>query len=275
MDFDGTLKPFGGAVSPEDTETLDLLGRAGAVRAVATGRSISVFERDREPAFHIDYLISSSGLATSRYGPEGPGELIRSRSFTGEETRLAVELALRTGLGLVLALAPPENHRFLFRPPSSGPPLPGFAARVRNAGDDARPWDGRPEGSFAQLIAMGEPAFIRETMAAFNREAPGLSTVLSSSPYLDGSLWLEVFPAGVSKGLAAAELAASLGLGPGDAVALGNDYNDEDLLRWAGRAYVSSEAPEELRSLFPNMPPAGQAPLAHVAGRLIPGIRGL
>jgi hydroxymethylpyrimidine pyrophosphatase-like HAD family hydrolase len=269
-DFDGTLKPFGEGVSPEDTLALSELAGLGVKRVVATGRSIETFERDRDPAFVIDYLISSSGLATSRYGPEGPGELLASRAFTADEARLAIGLAREAGYGFFLALPPPETHRFRWHPPAGVPPS-CFSARIRYSGANASPWDGDEGLPVAQLLVMGEPGPMREVEAAFRKRAPGLSAVHSSSPYGDGALWLEIYPPGVSKGAAAEALAASLGLTAADAVAMGNDYNDEDLLKWAGRAFVSSEAPESLKSLYHNVPPAGQAPLAKVAGLLIPG----
>ncbi|MDR3153069.1 MAG: HAD hydrolase family protein [Deltaproteobacteria bacterium] len=273
MDFDGTLKPFERAVSPEDIETLATLGRLGAVRAVATGRSIRSFVRDWDPAFEIDYLITSSGLGTSRFGPDGPGELLESHRFTEAEAALAVDLARSLALGFFLALPPPETHRFFYQPPK-GPAPACFEARIRHSGGDASPWDSRSAFPLAQLLIMGEPAVMRKAEERFFNEAPRLSSVMSSSPYGDGAFWLEVYPPGVSKGRAADALAASLGLGPEDAVAMGNDFNDADLLRWAGRAYVSCEAPETLRSLYPNAPPAGKAPLAAVARLLVPGFPG-
>jgi hydroxymethylpyrimidine pyrophosphatase-like HAD family hydrolase len=270
-DFDGTVKPFGEPVSPADIEALAALGRLGAVRAVATGRSIHTFMRDWPRDMELDYLISSSGLAVSRFGPEGPGELLSSREFTPEQARQAVDAAEDAGLGFFAALPPPETHRSFYRSPP-GPAPTCFGQRVAHSEGHAVPWEGMEGLRLAQLVVMGDPPRVREAEGLFRRRCPGLSTVVSGSPYGDGALWLEVYPQGVSKGRAAAGLADSLGLGPEDAVALGNDFNDQDLLEWAGRAFVSSEAPEALRSLFRTAPPAGRAPLAYVAGRLVPGL---
>jgi hydroxymethylpyrimidine pyrophosphatase-like HAD family hydrolase len=246
------------------------LGELGAVRAVATGRSIRAFVRDWDPAFGIDYLISSSGLAVSRFGPGGHLDLLSARKFTASQASKAIGIAGSAGMGFFLALPPPETHRS-FWSRGGGPALSCFEARILHSRGDSVPWDGTAGRTLAQVLVMGEPSRAREAEARFRAEAPELSVVVSSSPYGDGALWIEIYPPGVSKGKAAAALAASLGMSAPDAVALGNDFNDEDLLEWAGAAFVSSEAPESLKSRFPSMPPAGRAPLAYVASRLVRG----
>jgi hydroxymethylpyrimidine pyrophosphatase-like HAD family hydrolase len=45
-------------------------------------------------------------------------------------------------------------------------------------------------------------------------------------------------------------------------VASGNDHNDRDLLAWAGRAFVTRDAPRDLVELYPTMLPAGEGGLA-------------
>jgi hydroxymethylpyrimidine pyrophosphatase-like HAD family hydrolase len=269
-DFDGTVKPLNGPVSREDILAVQELGRLGAVRAVATGRSIKTFLRDWDPLFEIDYLISSSGLAISRFGPEGHAALLSSHQFTPSQAEAAVAVARSAGMGFFLALPPPETHLTFWQKPPSGTVPSCFEARILHSGGDTSPWDGDGGRTLAQVLVMGAPPQVRVAESRFRSETPDLSLVVSSSPYGDGALWLEIYPAGVSKGIAAATLAASLGIPAQDAVALGNDYNDEDLLAWAGTAFVSSDAPETLKILYPGMPPAGQGPLANVAGRLVP-----
>ena len=42
-------------------------------------------------------------------------------------------------------------------------------------------------------------------------------------------------------------------------MAFGNDYNDSDLLAWADQAYVTQEAPPELRALYQQVAAPAQA----------------
>jgi hypothetical protein len=64
---------------------------------------------------------------------------------------------------------------------------------------------------------------------------------------------VEIFPAGVSKGNAAEWIALKEGLGRSNALALGNDYNDLDLLEWASGRYVVANAPASLRERYPSV----------------------
>ena len=76
----------------------------------------------------------------------------------------------------------------------------------------------------------------------------GLNVVRTTSPLDHRSTWIEIFPGGVSKSAGAAWLAARHALDAGDVVAVGNDWNDCDLLAWAGCSFVVGNAVAELRA---------------------------
>lgn len=71
----------------------------------------------------------------------------------------------------------------------------------------------------------------------------GFSVILATSPLDHESAWVEVFPRGVCKSRSAQWLASRLGIEQKDVAAVGNDYNDQDLLEWAGQAFVVENAP--------------------------------
>ncbi len=74
------------------------------------------------------------------------------------------------------------------------------------------------------------------------------------------SAGFEVLPPGVTKGAAVASLAASLGVHARNALAVGDDLNDLEMLQWAGRALAVHGAPAPLRQAadqtLPNTPHA-------------------
>jgi hydroxymethylpyrimidine pyrophosphatase-like HAD family hydrolase len=75
--------------------------------------------------------------------------------------------------------------------------------------------------------------------------------VIRSTSPLDGkSIWIEIFPKTVSKGLAAAWLCQRLGCDPANVIGIGNDYNDIDLLNWTQHSFVVENAPYELKQKF-------------------------
>ncbi len=59
---------------------------------------------------------------------------------------------------------------------------------------------------------------------------------------------MDVLPLGCSKGAALARLAERRGLEPGQVMAIGDNFNDVEMLTYAGRAAVmANSAPEVLR----------------------------
>jgi hydroxymethylpyrimidine pyrophosphatase-like HAD family hydrolase len=80
-----------------------------------------------------------------------------------------------------------------------------------------------------------------------------LSLIRATSP-LDGhSIWIEAFAPDVSKSRAAAWIAHVRGMAQANTLAIGNDYNDWDLLRWVGRAAVVHDAPAAMRCEFASV----------------------
>ncbi|HDJ32667.1 MAG TPA: HAD-IIB family hydrolase [Bacteroidetes bacterium] len=78
----------------------------------------------------------------------------------------------------------------------------------------------------------------------------GVRVIRSTSPISGEWFWMEFFHPRVSKGAAAAWLSDHLGIDRERTLALGNDYNDVEMLEWAGHAYIVEDAPEELKALY-------------------------
>jgi len=60
---------------------------------------------------------------------------------------------------------------------------------------------------------------------------------------------LDLLPPGVSKGWALERLAARLGVDRKETMAIGDNWNDVDMLEWAGQAVLMSNASQELRTM--------------------------
>ena len=67
-------------------------------------------------------------------------------------------------------------------------------------------------------------------------------SIVRSSDHL-----VEIIGKGVSKAASAALLCREYGLGMEDAIAFGDSYNDEELLRAAGKGFLMGNAPEDLK----------------------------
>jgi len=77
-----------------------------------------------------------------------------------------------------------------------------------------------------------------------------LNVVLTTSPLDHRSRWIEIFPPTASKSQAAEWLRARHGVAHDDVLAVGNDYNDRDLLEWARHAFVVANAAAPLKDRY-------------------------
>ena len=69
------------------------------------------------------------------------------------------------------------------------------------------------------------------------------------------SVGLEVLPPGVTKGAVVSELAKRLGVRAAEAVAVGDDLNDLEMLDWAGRGLAIQGSPEPLLNVADDVIP--------------------
>lgn len=245
-DLDGTLLMRGRPFDSADLQTLHALGAHGVVRAIATGRALATAKKVIPAEFPIDYLIFSSGAGIVDWRSQ---ELLVSHALQPNETELAVRVFMAHELDFMLHAAIPEQHTFEFH--RTGKENADFERRLSRYARDGRMLEQtdvrRPASQLLAVSSLGDPAEPYETV---RRELPELSVIRATSP-LDGhSMWIEVFARGVSKSQAAAWIAHARGIAPEATWAIGDDYNDWDLLRWAGRAAVMLDAPATMRSEF-------------------------
>jgi Cof subfamily protein (haloacid dehalogenase superfamily) len=80
---------------------------------------------------------------------------------------------------------------------------------------------------------------------------------------------LDLLPRGVSKGWALQRLAVRLGVDRKETLAIGDNWNDVDMLEWAGQAWIMGNAAQELRTMakvngWKQAPPNDQDGVAQV-----------
>ena len=249
-DLDGTLLGSDHTLGPRDAAALRRLGRAGVVRVVATGRSLRAAERVLAPGFPIDYLVVSSGAGVLEWHSR---QLLREHRFEAAEGERVTRVLHGLGVDFMAHAPVPDDHRFRYIRARGA--NPDFERRVGRYDEFATRWevsDGggiAPSGAACQFVAIvgGDEAHIVDRARA---ALPGFEVVRSTSP-LDGrSIWVEVRPPGVGKARAVAWLAARHLLDAARTAAVGNDYNDSEMLAWSANAFVVGNAPPELRERF-------------------------
>jgi hypothetical protein len=248
-DLDGTLFQSNHQVSPLNLQALELLGREGILRVIATGRNLYSARKALPVGFPVDYLVFSSGAGIMEWTGQ---RLLRAVSMDRDQVRRAFAVLAGSGLDFMLHRPIPESHCFLYYRRSLLP-NPDFEARLTvyapfaEAGEIAQV----PEAPACQFVVVEPPEARPSAYESLRAELCGFTVIRTTSP-LDGqSRWIEIFPPQVSKSQAAAWLARHRRVERGGILAVGNDYNDLDLLEWAPKAFLVGGCSPELLGRFP------------------------
>jgi Cof subfamily protein (haloacid dehalogenase superfamily) len=271
IDVDGTLLPdIGRALTPRVGRALKAAQEAGITVAIATGR---------RPAFTVP-LLTGHGLRADTPLLACNGALVRT---LGGEVIEDCLLPSRVARGLCGLLRPFGALVFTFDRPGRRDLVLEDLAQVherialwveanRNEievvkpledalkdGDD--PIQGLVAGSLSQIRAAEEAVKASEWSAS-------CACARTAYPARDMAI-LDLLPAGVSKGRALQRLAARLGVERKETMAIGDNWNDVDMLEWAGQGVIMGNAAADLRALgklrgWEQAPPNGQDGVAVV-----------
>ena len=99
----------------------------------------------------------------------------------------------------------------------------------------------------AQLAVAGRGSSMHELKAELAEYGDRIGVILSRST-LVGDYWcMEIVPAGVSKAKALAFLGERYGIGAERMIAIGDNFNDLDMIEYAGLGVAMGNAPDAVR----------------------------
>lgn len=245
-DLDGTLLNNDHCVSQQDRDTLFQLGRKNILRVIATGRSYYSVQKVLPADFPIDFIILSSGIGIMDWQNK---QLIATHSIDEMTVEKTIPLLKQNQVNFMLHAPLPDNHYFMYF--KNNHTNKDFNRRLELYKKFAKPLQSVPYeiGQASQFVCIFPPD--EHFPEELKNELTNLNLVRATSPIDHKSKWYELYPSQVSKAKAAGFLANKFGIDSNEAVALGNDYNDRDLLDWAGSPFVVENAPEELKSIYP------------------------
>ena len=251
IDMDGTLLPtFAQAISRRTVQALRAAQEAGITVAIATGRRIA----------YTAPLLDGLGLRADTPLITSNGAVIRT---LGGDPIDRCRLEARVARGLCGLLRPFGAVVFTFDRPGRGElvleNMEQAHGRIalwieanRNAIEVVKPLErALPDGEDPiQGMVTGTMEKMREAEKALQASewSGSCECVRTEYPARDLSI-LDLMPLGVTKGWALERLAGWLGVDRKQTMAIGDNWNDVDMLEWAGQGVMMGNAAPELRAM--------------------------
>ena len=251
IDMDGTLLPtLGREISLRTAAALKAAQEAGLTVAIATGRRTA----------YTAPLLDGLGLRADTPLITSNGAVIRT---LGGEPIDHCRLEARVARGLCGLLRPFGAVVFTFDRPGRGElvleNMEQAHGRIalwieanRNAIEVVKPLErALPDGEDPiQGMVTGTLGKMREAEQALQASewSGSCECVRTQYPARDLSI-LDLLPKGISKGWALERLAARLGVDRRAIMAIGDNWNDVEMLEWAGQGVVMGNAAAELRAM--------------------------
>jgi Cof subfamily protein (haloacid dehalogenase superfamily) len=258
-DLDGTLLTDERLIRAADLEALSALQGRNIVTAIATGRSYYSFNKlfdafsfsSAHPYLPVNYVIFSTGAGIMRYPDK---KILQSFSLPRQDVLEVCRYLEETLVDYMVQRPVPDTNHFVYR--SHGRDNSDFNTRVKLYASYAQPFGGGGVGSLNDLSDATQVLCIipaedgHRIGAQISEKFPDLSVIKATSPLDHSSIWIEIFHPAVKKSSAVEWLCSHLGVVSENVCAVGNDYNDEDMLERAGAGFVTKNGPASLRKIY-------------------------
>lgn len=238
LDVDGTLIDHAEALAPSSVAAVRGARRNGHLVFVCTGRApAEIFPPVSDIGF--DGAITAGGGFA-----ELNGELIAQHAMPDELLRAAVDFLESARIEYIL-----QSYEAVY-------PSTGLTARLRHLlGDALGDWglvSGPSRPDLDRIPPVAKLTFFGEDPTTFARVrdalTPGLHVLTGTMPYL-GEAGGEVSAPGINKGAAILEVLEALGMGPDDAIAIGDSANDIEMLTIAGVGIAMGNAGDAVKAV--------------------------
>jgi len=251
IDMDGTLLPnFAQKLSERTARALRAAQEAGITVAIATGRRAAYTSPILEDlGLRADTpLITSNGAVIRTLG----GESIDRCHMEARVARGLCGLLWEFGAVVFTIDRPGRGELVLEEMEQAHGRIALWIEANRNAIEVVKPLENAlPDGEDPiQGMVTGTLAKMKEAEQALKSSewSGDCECICTEYPGRDLSI-LDLLPPGVSKGWALARLASRLGVDRKETMAIGDNWNDVDMLEWAGQAVIMGNAAVELRTM--------------------------
>lgn len=246
IDVDGTLLDSRGHLPRANLDAIRAAAARGIHVAICTGRSFFfALPAVAELPDPLTLVVHNGAIIRTREG----GTLMRRLMSTD----LALEVLAATGswrdAAVVIFDRPLAGQMVYDRLDWSHPHRSGFRARNLQIIEQVASLEEAITEDPIQVSYNGEVAPMRELVEVLTRHhaSSRLSVSLTEYEQRDFSL-VDVSAEATTKGTGLAALAAHLGVRRSEVMAVGDNFNDRDMLEWAGIGVVMGNATAELRA---------------------------
>ena len=227
LDVDGTLVDQTNALSPAVREAVLALADTGVVIVVATGRAMpGTMEVVERLGLDDGTAVTSNGAIVIGYHPV---EVLHSVTFDASE---AVRRVLESVPDALVAV---EEVGIGYR---VNKPFPEGEVSGRITVEDV---DSLVSEPVTRVVIRAPEHDAREFAAVV--EGLGLT---ETNYYIGYTAWLDLAPQGVSKASGLELVCVQLDIAPADVLAVGDGFNDVEMLQWAGRGVAMGQAPDDV-----------------------------
>ncbi len=245
IDIDGTLLDSRFSLSEANREAVVAAQRAGAEIVLVTGRRFAL-ARPIADQLPIGLTLISSGGAVvkSKAGVTLWRQLLPKEqaravlALAGAERKFAFLLFDREGPGQVMAEHAEPSHPSVARYLERSRPYLKQVARLEDALDEDP----------IQVLFAGGVAPLRELERRLRQASCAHAVSLARTEYPQRDLTLlDVLDRGCNKGRALARLASERGVRADEVMAIGDNWNDREMLEFAGLPVLMANSSEELQ----------------------------
>jgi Cof subfamily protein (haloacid dehalogenase superfamily) len=247
-DIDGTLLDSRGRLPEANASAIAEAAARGIEIVIVTGRRFD-FARSIADSLPCDlHLISSNGAVIKSKTGETLGRHLLPAATARRVVKATAEFRSDAA---VLFDRPREKQIIVERADYDDPSRGAYLRRNAESLAEVAPLEDCLNGEDPiQVLFTGECRRMRDVKSALEGLSFGNECTLALTEYEHRNLsMLDVLRRGVTKGTALAEWANRRGIAPDEVMAIGDNWNDREMLEFAGIPVVMGNAAAELKSL--------------------------
>ena len=236
-DVDGTLLNSGHRISDNTLKAVERIQEDGNIFVIISGRSpLGIYPILRRYGLRCPVITYSGALIQDE-----DGKVLAHWGIAKEEAEEMISFIGNGHFDLSLSIFSYDEWFVSDR----NDPRVMEEERIVEAEAEEGTLDSVSADEVSKLFCICNPSETAAIERELGERFPGFS-IVRSDDYL-----IEIMSKGVSKAKAARWLCGKLGAETGDAVAFGDYYNDEEMLRTVGHGFLMGNAPDPLKERIP------------------------